>query len=176
MSNYRRARDPGALYFFTLVTHLRKPVLTHPAVRNTLREAIICTRERFPFDIHGWVLLPDHLHCIWQLPPDDHDFGRRWSIIKRQVSQQCAEVSPRTRSQQARRELSFWQRRFWEHRIRNEADYQRHMDYLHWNPVKHGLVNRVSDWPWSSFHCLVREGVYPADWGGVGEIDGKFGE
>ncbi|MCO6057805.1 transposase [Pseudomonas sp. MOB-449] len=176
MSNYRRARGPGALYFFTLVTYQRQSVLTHPAVRQALRNAIIRTREHCPFDIHGWVLLPDHLHCIWQLPPDDHDFGRRWSIIKRRVSQQCAGIYPLGSSQQARRELGFWQRRFWEHQIRDEQDYRQHMDYLHRNPVKHGLVNRVADWPWSSFHRLVRAGVYPNDWGGAGDIEGTFGE
>ncbi|MCY1293092.1 REP-associated tyrosine transposase [compost metagenome] len=176
MSNYRRAKDPGALYFFTLVTHQRKPVLTCPDVRRFLRAAIVHTRTRYPFGIHGWVLLPDHLHCIWELRGDDYDFARRWAIIKRRVSQQWSGTGQRSASRVTRGELGLWQRRFWEHRIRDEEDYQRHMDYLHWNPVKHGLVTRVHDWPWSSFHRLVREGVYPNDWGGSGDIDGVFGE
>ncbi|WP_348529791.1 hypothetical protein [Pseudomonas sp. BN417] len=122
------------------------------------------------------MLLPDHLHCIWELQGADHDFGRRWSIIKRRVSQQWSGTRQRGASREARGELGLWQRRYWEHRIRDELDYQRHMDYLHWNPIKHGLVSRVRDWPWSSFHRLVREGVYPDHWGGSGDIDGCFGE
>lgn len=176
MSNYRRARDAGALYFFTLVTNQRQPLLTCPDVHQQLRAAIVHTRVRYPFVIHGWVLLPDHLHCVWQLPTNDHDFGRRWSIIKRRVSQNCTGTRLLSCSRQARGELGLWQRRFWKHRIRDEEDYRRHMDYLHWNPVKHGLVDRVADWPWSSFHRLVREGVYPNDWGDSGDNDGCFGE
>ena len=121
------------------------------------------------------MLLPDHLHCLWELPPGDTDFARRWSIIKRKVSQ-SVHLPPTSNSRVARRESGFWQRRFWEHGIRDADDYRRHMDYLHWNPVKHGLVTRVADWPWSSFHRLVREGLYPTGWGGAGEQDGDFGE
>ncbi|MCY1298209.1 REP-associated tyrosine transposase [compost metagenome] len=175
MSTYRRAQD-GTLYFFTLVTEQRRPLLTHAAARQALREAIRHTRQRYPFAIHGWVLLPEHLHCLWELPAQDMDFGRRWSLIKRLTSQTLAPPSAVVLSRHLRREASLWQRRFWEHRIRDEPDYRRHMDYLHWNPVKHGLVQRVADWPWSSFHRLVREGVYPADWGGDRHDEGRFGE
>nr|WP_298116502.1 transposase [uncultured Pseudomonas sp.] len=177
MSNYRRARYAGACYFFTLVTHQRQPVLTQPRLREALRLAIERVRQGHPFSIHGWVLLPDHLHCLWQLPEGDTDYSRRWSMIKRLTSQAMPELSGSiSLSRNLRRESGLWQRRFWEHRIRDEQDYRQHLDYLHWNPVRHALVERVADWPWSSYHRLVREGIYPADWGGCGEVLGAFGE
>ncbi len=177
MSNYRRARYAGACYFFTLVTHQRQPVLTQPRLREALRLAIERVRQGHPFSIHGWVLLPDHLHCLWQLPEGDTDYSRRWSMIKRLTSQAMPELSGSiSLSRNLRRESGLWQRRFWEHRIRDEQDYRQHLDYLHWNPVRHALVERVADWPWSSYHRLVREGVYPADWGGCGEVLGAFGK
>lgn len=169
MSNYCRSQQ-GNLYFFTLVTEQRQPWLTQAASRAALREAIGQARACYPFEIHAWVLLPDHLHCVWQLPGDDADFGRRWSLIKRKTSQALDVPQGTTLSRQLRGERGLWQRRFWEHQIRDHEDYRRHLDYLHWNPVKHGLVERVRDWPWSSFHRLVGEGIYPADWGG-GKID-----
>ncbi|WP_337056143.1 REP-associated tyrosine transposase [Pseudomonas sp. USHLN015] len=175
MSRYLRSQRAGSYYFFTLVTAKRRPLLTEPSVRHALRNAIQAVRLEQPFRIHGWVLLPDHLHCLWELPPGDTDFARRWSIIKRKVSQ-SVHLPPTSNSRVARRESGFWQRRFWEHGIRDADDYRRHMDYLHWNPVKHGLVTRVADWPWSSFHRLVREGLYPTGWGDAGEQDGDFGE
>ena len=176
MSDYRRAREQGACYFFTLVTHQRQPLLTQPRLREALRMAIVQVRQRYPFNICGWVLLPDHLHCLWQLPEEDADYGLRWSLIKRLTSQAVPSAQGVSLSRSLRRETGLWQRRFWEHRIRDEADYRRHMDYLHWNPVHHGLVERVDDWPWSSYHRLLREGVYPADWGGAADREGGFGE
>ena len=177
MSNSRRARDAGACYFFTLVSHQRLPVLTDAPLRAALRRAIERVRLYRPFVIEGCVLLPDHLHCLWRMPQGDADFGSRWSMIKRLTSQAIVMPGTVSLSRSLRRESGLWQRRFWEHRIRDEGDYQRHMDYLHFNPVKHGLVGRVADWPWSSFHRLVTEGVYPADWGGdaVGD-NGEYGE
>lgn len=132
--------------------------------------------QRHPFVIHGWVLLPDHLHCLWQLPEEDADYGLRWSLIKRLTSQAVPSAQGVSLSRRQRREPGLWPRRFWEHRIRDETDYRRHMDYLHWNPVRHGLVERVDDWPWSSYHRLLREGVYPAAWGGAADREGAFGE
>ena len=176
MSDYRHAQDPGACYFFTLVTHQRQPLLTQPRLREALRLAIVQVRQRYPFNICGWVLLPDHLHCLWQLPEEDADYGLRWSMIKRLTSQAVPSVQGVSLSRRLRRESGLWQRRFWEHRIRDEADYRRHMDYLHWNPMRHGLVERVADWPWSSYHRLVREGVYPEDWAGVADDMDAFGE
>lgn len=176
MSNYRRPQNEGGLYFFTVVTQHRRPVLTQAQTRQLLRQAIIEVRRRFPFCIHAWILLPDHIHCIWELPEGDADFGKRWALIKAGVSKGVQAVPAVNDSQARRRERGFWQRRFWEHRIRDEEDYRKHMDYLHWNPMKHGLVTRVSDWPSSSFHRLVREGIYPADWGIADDIEGAFGE
>lgn len=176
MSDYRRAQDAGACYFFTLVTHQRQPLLTQPRLREALRLAIVQVRQRYPFNICAWVLLPDHLHCLWQLPEEVADYGLRWSMIKRLTSQAVPSAQGISLSRRLRRESGLWQRRFWEHRIRDEADYCRHMDYLHWNPMRHGLVERVGDWPWSSYHRLVRDGIYPADWGGPGEAQGAFGE
>ncbi|MXS86101.1 transposase [Nitrosomonas sp. HPC101] len=164
MSNYRRVRAGGGVYFFTLVTRHRQKILCHENIRQALRAGIETTRLARPFVIHGWVLLPDHLHCIWALPPDDADFSVRWSMIKRFVTQQCGLQSS---TGQRKNESSLWQRRFWEHQIRNERDYRRHMDYLHYNPVKHGLVTKVSDWPYSTFHRHVRLGTYEPDWAGT---------
>lgn len=121
MSNYRRSREPGAIYFFTLVTHRRQPVLTTVPLRQALRQSIQEVRASYPFRIHGWALLPDHLHCIWQLPLGDEEFGLRWSIIKRRVSQQVGRDGALSASRAGRRELGLWQRRFWEHRIRDEV-------------------------------------------------------
>lgn len=177
MSRYRRARHAGAQYFFTLVSHQRRPVLTDAPLRAALRQAIEQVRLRYPFVIEGWVLLPDHLHCLWRLPDGDNDFARRWSMIKRLTSQAVSPPGQISLSRSLRRESSLWQRCFWEHCIRDEEDFRRHMDYLHFNPVRHGLVSQVVDWPWSSFHRLVREGVYSVDWGGRADgIEGVFGE
>lgn len=180
MSRYRRSNANGATFFFTVVTHRRQLILTDDALRNDLREAIARVRARHPFAVDAWVLLPDHLHCLWTLPPGDADFGLRWSGIKRLVTRTVAadyeRADWRNASRIARRESTIWQRRFWEHQIRDEADYAAHMDYIHFNPVKHGLVRSVADWPYSTFHRLAKEGVYPADWAGEGVGDLMAGE
>lgn len=183
MPEYRRADVKGGTYFFTVNTHHRRPILTEAPVRLALREGIQLARERFPFEIRAWVLLPDHLHCIWKLPDGDAEFAKRWGIIKRHVSIRCAEefgheawLSP---SRRKRSETGLWQRRYWEHCIRDEEDFIRHVAYLHWNPVKHGLVKQLADWPYSTFHRYVARGIYPADWGGNfedSEKKGEFGE
>ncbi|GLK92123.1 REP-associated tyrosine transposase [Pseudomonas turukhanskensis] len=175
MSSYRRPHHAAGLYFFTLVTANRRPVLIDPGLRRALHDAIAAVRQRYPFTIHAWVLLPDHLHCIWELPKNDTDFSKRWSLIKAQVSQRYR-AAPNNSSKQRRHELGLWQRRFWEHRVRDDEDYRRHMDYVHWNPVKHGLARTVAEWPWSSFHRLVRDGVYPRDWGTGDQPGQEFGE
>lgn len=171
MSNYRRANTKGGTYFFTVVTYRRQRYLCDERVRYALREGIKATRATHPFTIDAWVLLPDHLHCIWTLPTGDADFGIRWAMIKRYVTKLCASELKRDEwmnlSKLNRNESTLWQRRFWEHQIRDEWDYVRHMDYLHYNPVKHGLVEKVSDWPHSTFHQYVRLGVYGVDWAGV---------
>jgi putative transposase len=167
MPNYRRADVAGGTYFFTVNTLLRRPILTEAPVREALREAIRQTRLTEPFNIDAWVLLPDHLHCIWTLPEGDADFSTRWAKIKRYVSQQCSAtvgIAGLSASRTKRHEGGLWQRRFWEHQIRDENDFARHGDYIHWNPVKHGLVTRACDWPYSTFHRLVREGRHLPDW------------
>jgi putative transposase len=169
MPNYLRART-GSTFFFTLVSFNRRPILCNVQIRRSLRIAIENVRVLRPFSIDGWVLLPDHLHCIWTLPDGDCDFSTRWLLVKRSVSRfsQDLALNPDTREASARkhRESTIWQRRFWEHQIRDELDFERHLDYIHFNPVKHGHVERVADWPYSTFHRYVKDGVYPVDWGG----------
>ncbi len=168
MSDYRRLRVPGGCYFFTVaLLDRRAAALEQEAVRTALRQAITETRRAWPFTIDAWVLLPDHLHCIWTLPDGDAGYGRRWSRIKRLTSQvlDSPQWQPSSPSRIKRRESGLWQRRFWEHVIRDEQDFARHFDSVHWNPVKHGLVRRAADWPWSSFHRWVQAGVYPTNWG-----------
>ncbi|MBS0307401.1 MAG: transposase [Proteobacteria bacterium] len=170
MSRYRRATQTGSSYFFTVVTHRRQPILCDDMVRTALRDAIATVRAARPFQIDAWVLMPDHLHCIWTLPEGDADFSVRWMMIKRGVSIACRAAYRRddwiTASREKHRESSIWQRRFWEHHIRNEDDFERHVDYIHYNPVKHGYAESVADWPYSTFHRHVRNGLYPHDWGG----------
>jgi putative transposase len=183
MPEYRRIKTAGGTYFFTLVTHLRRPILTNEIVRQALREGIQRARQTLPFQIEAWVILPDHLHAVWTLPPEDNNYAARWAIIKRQVStlygKQFSEIGELSESKQKRKESGVWQRRYWEHQIRDDLDFQRHMDYLHWNPVKHGYVRQVADWPFSSFHRLVVAGIYSLDWGNdpVNEAEAiNFGE
>jgi putative transposase len=171
MSRYRRVNTEGASYFFTLVTYRRQPLLCDEKIRRALRHAIEAVRAKRPFKIDAWVLLPDHLHCIWSLPPGDTDYATRWNMIKRSVSLACGTDYRRPEwinaSKRKHRESTLWQRRFWEHRIRDDRDFSLHMDYIHYNPVKHGLCERAVDWPYSTFHQHVRDGVYTTDWGGV---------
>lgn len=181
MSNYRRANIRGGTYFFTVNTLRRMPILTQAPVRAALRDAISHTRASHPFAIDAWVLLPDHLHCIWTLPQGDADFSVRWSMIKRLVSQRCGAqygAADLSTSRTGRKEAGIWQRRFWEHQIRDDNDFARHVDYIHWNPVKHGLVARAIEWPYSTFHRYLADGAYAADWGrgeAAGSVD-SFGE
>lgn len=179
MPEYRRSDIPGATYFFTVVTYQRQPVLTDPRCRAALRAAIDSVRLQMPFEIKAWVLMPDHLHAVWQLPPGDKDYSLRWSRIKQHVTRDCAKwipQRPQSASRQKRGEGGLWQRRFWEHLIRDDADFSRHLDYIHYNPVKHGYAANAGDWPYSTFHRYVKEGAYPADWGGTADEPGNFGE
>lgn len=171
MSRYRRATAAGSSYFFTVVAYRRQPILCDEAIRNALRAAIETVRTSRPFAIDAWVLLPDHLHCVWTLPDGDADFSTRWMNIKRAVSLACREDYRRTdwvsASKLKHRESTIWQRRFWEHQIRDENDFARHVDYIHFNPVKHGHVQQAGDWPYSTFHRFVRDGVYARGWAGA---------
>jgi len=129
---------------------------------RSAQEAIGTLRSTHPFVIEAWVLLPDHMHALWTLPPGDEDFSYRWRVIKRMVTQRCQTRLNRPEWMNARRrkrnQSTLWQHRFWEHLIRDEADFNRHIDYIHWNPVKHGYVVQVSHWPYSSFHRYVKQG------------------
>ena len=169
MSDYRRVNVPNGMYFFTVVTFRRQKILCEPEIRESLRTAIKSVRENHPFVIDAWVLLPDHLHCLWKMPENDMDFAKRWAMIKRSVTKTCGARYYRDDwmnvSKKRRKESTLWQRRYWEHLIRDEEDLNRHRDYIHYNPVKHGLVNRVVDWPYSTFHGYVKRGVYSNQWG-----------
>jgi putative transposase len=170
MADYRRTRIPGGTYFFTVVTFRRQPLLVDPDSRRALRDAVELVRRRYPFAIDAWVLLPDHTHCVWTLPPGDSNYSKRWGMIKAAFSKRiCARThcaAWMSTSKRKHRETTVWQRRFWEHCVRDEADYRKHLDYIHFNPVKHGLVTQVRDWPYSTFHRYVQEGMYAEDWGG----------
>ena len=169
MPEYRRARTPGATYFFTVNTHLRQPFLIDADVRAALREGIDRVRLTMPFQIDAWVLLPDHIHCIWTLPDGDADFSSRWRIIKTIVTQRCGPRLnvPKMLSDRRKQknQSSLWQHRFWEHQIRDEEDWRRHIDYIFFNPVKHGYVSQVRDWQFSSFENAVGKGWYDLTWG-----------
>jgi len=159
MSNYRRATTPGASYFFTVVTNQRRPVFDNEPTVQILREAIRDEMQRRPFVIEAAVVLPDHIHCLWQLPENDSDYSSRWREIKKAVTKQIG------KAKNARNEGDVWQRRFWEHQVRNEKDWRTHMDYIHYNPVKHGYVKTPLQWKWSTFSRWVEQGAYQSDWG-----------
>jgi putative transposase len=175
MPNYRRAFVPGGCWFFTATLLNRRSRLLTENI-DALRDATHRTRERFPFHIDAFVVLPDHIHAVWTLPPDDADFSLRWRQIKVRFAKSIPKGEWLSPVRQARGERGIWQRRFWEHLIRDESDYARHIEYCYINPVKHGLVRRVSDWPYSSFHRDVRAGIFPQDWAGEVEATGDFGE
>ncbi len=168
MTNYRRVKIEGGTYFFTQVTHERQPWLCTEIARSLLRSAFIKVRKKYPFAIDAIVLLPDHIHCIWTLPPNDSDYATRWRLIKSEVTKQGRSQlqlqTSRSNSRQKRGEQNLWQRRFWEHWIRDETDFERYFDYIHYNPVKHGLCHQASEWKYSSFHRYVAQGVYSIDW------------
>ena len=172
----------GGTYFFTVNTYRRQTFLTDVDVRSALREAIGTLRLTHPSVIEAWVLLPDHMQALWTLPPGDEDFSYRWRVIKRMVTQRCQTRLNRLEWMNARRrkrnQSTLWQHRFWEHLIRDEADFNRHIDYIHWNPVKHGYVAQVSHWPYSSFHRYVKQGCLPPTWGiNIASLNGAdFGE
>ncbi len=157
------------MYFFTVVTHERRPILTTDLGRACLREALAAEQARATFDLFAIVLLPDHVHCIWLPPPGDSDYSTRWGKIKEGFTRRFLAgggAEGATTGNRARhRERAVWQHRFWEHMVRDEDDLERCVSYIHWNPVKHGLVGRVKDYPWSSFQRFVDSGDYDVDWG-----------
>ena len=166
MPDYRRAWRPGGTWFFTI--NLLQRSGNDLLVRHIdkLRTTVHQVRTKHPFTIHGWVVLPDHMHCIISLPENDSDFALRWRLIKSRFSKSIPPIEWRSSVRSRRGERGIWQRRYWEHLVRDEKDYAAHMDYIHINPVKHGLTGRVIDWPYSTFHRCVAKGVYPPDWAG----------
>jgi len=176
MANYRRNFVPGGSYFFTVnLADRRRALLTDHL--DLLRAAFRRVRARHPFAVEGAVILPDHLHAIWTLPDGDADFATRWRLIKSAFSHALPGGERVSASRPAKRERGIWQRRYWEHTLRDEDDFGRHLDYIHFNPVKHGHAVRVRDWPFSSFRRWVRLGAYPVDWAGDPEDRGRpYGE
>lgn len=164
MSEYRRFYQPGAYYFFTQVTYQRKLIFNDQENIKNIKISINKIKNKFPFSLNALVIMPDHLHCIWKLPENDHDFSTRWRLIKRHFSTTINSLVNN------RNEKEIWQRRFWEHAIRDGRDFQQHMDYIHYNPVKHGLVKSPKDWVHSSFHYWVKKGIYELKWGADEEM------
>lgn len=170
MTAYRRHHVSGGTYFFTVNLAERDRRLLTEHI-GALRDAFRRVRAAHPFRIEAVVVLPDHLHTLWTLPAGDHDFSLRWRQLKSAFSRAMETEEHLSASRARKRERGIWQRRFWEHAIRDEEDFSRHVDYIHYNPVKHGHVKSVVEWPYSSFQRHVGWGVYPADWAGAGVVD-----
>jgi putative transposase len=176
MPSYIRTHIPGATYFFTVTLADRSSRLLVERV-HALRSAYRRVQRRHPFETVAVCVLPDHLHAVWRLPEGDADYASRWQQIKRGFSLACDASASLPQSLRVKREKGIWQRRYWEHFVRDEDDLRRHVDYVHFNPVKHGHAARVADWPYSSFHRWVARGELPAEWGLVQAADGaRFGE
>jgi len=173
---YRRIKHPGGVFFFTvnLAERQRRLLVEHV---ECLRRAMRQVRDVHPFEIDAIVILPDHLHSIWTLPPEDHDYSTRWGLIKAAFSRHIQPSERISKTRRGKGERGIWQRRFWEHWIRDERDYRRHVDYIHYNPVKHGYVDRPVDWPYSSIHRFIRQGIITSDWAAnVDDDTNHFGE
>ena len=168
MPNWRRNFVPGGTYFFTVVTHQRRPIFDSPDARTILGNVMRESQQTHPFEVRAIVLLPDHLHCIWCMPRGDSGYSGRWQWIKTHFTKRwLASGGTNGEVSQGRKNdgrLGVWQPKFWEHTIEEEDDFENHFDYIHYNPVKHGYVRCPSDWQWSSFHRWVRRGVYTKDW------------
>ncbi|MFO0794513.1 MAG: transposase [Candidatus Brocadiaceae bacterium] len=170
---YRRSKAQGATFFFTLVTFQRNKILCYEENVALIKESFQYIIRQHPFRIRAFILLPEHIHCIWTLPENDNNYSVRWSLIKGYFSRHCngKYKGVQTASMFSKSEQAVWQRRFWEHQIRNADDFIKHVEYIHYNPVKHKLVNSPRDWPYSSFHRYVKQGIYDGDWGEGREID-----
>ncbi|MFO0904208.1 MAG: transposase [Pirellulales bacterium] len=171
MPNYRRWFVPGGTYFFTCVTQGRRPILTTELGRRCLHEALETVQETHRFEIVAIVLLPDHWHTVWSLPTGDANYPLRWSRIKEEFTvkwlQAGGSEARQSASREKKRQRGIWHKRYWEHTVRDEPDLKRCVDYIHWNPRKHRLVDRVGDWEWSSFHRYVAAGEYTPEWGDI---------
>ena len=173
---YRRNRIAGGTYFFTATLADRRSTILVDRI-DQLRQALRATSVEHPFQIDAMVVLPDHMHALWTLPAGDADYSDRWRRFKALFTRAVA-AREQGLERNAKGEWNLWQRRFWEHTVRDELDFRRHADYIHFNPVKHGLVKQAADWPHSTFHRFVAEGIYPNDWGGADgqSMEGEFGE
>ena len=176
MTSYRRIHTANATWFFTVNLAERKN--NHLLVEqiDLLRASFRYVKQRKAFIINAVVIMPDHLHCIWTLPPEDSDYSTRWNLLKGHFSRGIVQGERVSESRSKRRERGIWQRRFWAHLIVDQNDLNQHIDYIHWNPVKHGFVQKVADWRYSSFHQFVKQGVYPSTWGCSGKFDMNAGE
>lgn len=164
MRTYLRDHTSGGTWFFTVNLAERRGNAHLVDRIDALRAAFCLTQEDRPFAMPAWVVMPEHLHCIWRLPPGDDDYSTRWRLIKSRFSRAIAPTERRTKSRIAKRERGIWQRRYWEHLIRDDADLRAHIDYIHFNPVKHGYAPSAAAWPHSSFHRYVQAGLLPRDW------------
>lgn len=171
MPFYRRLYVPGSMYFFTVVTCRRRKFLTSELARNILHQTYRNTQLKYSFEIIAICLLPDHIHCLWQLPENDWNFSIRWASIKgifsRNYLLKGGEEGAQSISRIAHREVAIWQRRFWEHCIRDEDDLEKHFDYIRYNPIHHGYVDDLEKWPWSTFHRYQGKGHYAINWGHI---------
>jgi len=157
---------PGGTYFFSVVTYQRIKLFSRPENIDRLLNVMEDIRRHHPFSTIAQVVLPDHIHAIWELPPNDQDFPKRWRLIKTGFTKQIsiADDLPNPVSRQRKNERTIWQRRYWEHTIRDDTDLDRHIDYIHFNPVHHGLSKYPHEWKHSTFLRFVEEGYYPVDW------------
>ncbi|NQU25753.1 MAG: transposase [Candidatus Nealsonbacteria bacterium] len=169
MPDYRRWYVPGGTYFFTVVTYRRTPFLCDEMARRLLRESMELEAAKRPFEMHAIVLLPDHLHSLWTLPPDDDKYSQRWSAIKAEFTRNWLRAGGCegrvTAGEHGEQRRGVWQPRFMEHTIRDEDDFENHFNYIHYNPARHGHVVATKDWPWSTFHKYVQLDVYSPEWG-----------
>ena len=175
MPQYRRAKIEGSVFFFTVVLAERPSKLLSEKI-DRFRRIYRTIQQRRPFETIAICVLPDHVHALWALPEGDADFSGRWRAIKTEFSKSLPADEPRSPMMASHGERGIWQRRYWEHTIRDERDYAAHMDYTHFNPVKHGLVENAADWPFSSFRRCVARGFYPEGWLGGGNAPLETGE
>jgi len=172
---YRRLLAPGGCYFFTLTTANKNSQLLTQHI-DTLRASFSYVKQRHPFVIEAMVVMPNHLHSLWTLPQDDHNYSMRWNLIKGHFSRALKPTEQISPSRYKKSERGIWQRRFWEHLIRDEKDFEQHINYIHYNPVKHGFTASAAAWPYSSIHRYIRQGLLDADWAGGENVMGSFGE
>jgi len=169
---YRRSKAKGGTFFFTVVTHRREGILCAKNNARLVIEAFDCVKIKYPFALDAFVILPDHIHCIWTLPENDNDFSTRWRLIKGYFSKRFDDKDKYSKSPSriSKGEQAIWQRRFWEHTIKDDDDFKKHVEYIHYNPVKHGLAASADDWIFTSFHEYVSRGIYSSDWGASREM------